>query len=49
VCKPAEESYRKSVKTVPRVPQPRKDPVYGRDGNLLALWKKARRRSKKTR
>jgi uncharacterized protein YjlB len=49
VCKPGEESYRKSVKTVARVPQPRKDPVYGRDGNLLALWKKARRRSKKTR
>jgi uncharacterized protein YjlB len=49
VCKPAEQAYRKSIKTIPRVPQPRKDPVYGRGGNLLALWKKPKRRSKKAR
>lgn len=49
VCRPAEEAYRKSVKTVPRVPQPRKDPVYGKDGNLLALWEKRRGRAKRAR
>jgi len=31
------------VKTVPRVPPPRNDPVYGKDGTLTRLWKKARR------
>jgi uncharacterized protein YjlB len=48
VCKPGEKAYEKSVKSVPRVPQPRKDPVYAKEGTLLALWKKRKGRSKKT-
>jgi hypothetical protein len=28
------------MKTVPRVAPPRRDPVYGKDGKLLGLWKK---------
>jgi uncharacterized protein YjlB len=40
VCRPTEEEFRKAVKTVSRVPPPRKDPVYGRDGKLVDLWKR---------
>jgi len=46
VCKPGEEAYRKAVKTVPRVPPPRNDPVYGKNGTLTRLWKKAKRQGK---
>ncbi|MGL9622368.1 cupin domain-containing protein [Bradyrhizobium sp. U531] len=34
------EDRPKALKTIPRVPAPRKDPVYGRQGQLLKLWKK---------
>ena len=39
VCKPTEAKFREAMKTVPRVPPPRKDPIYGKSGKLLALWK----------
>jgi uncharacterized protein YjlB len=47
LCKPTEPAFRKAIKTVPRVPPPRKDPVFGKDGKLLALWKRARTRKSK--
>jgi uncharacterized protein YjlB len=36
------EDRLKALKSIPRVPVPRKDPVYGADGPLLKLWKKAK-------
>src|SRR2546421_6519235 len=42
ICKPTEEEYRKSVKTVARVPPPPQDPVYGKKGKLLPSWKRPR-------
>jgi uncharacterized protein YjlB len=38
-CTTAEDRAR-ALKTVPKVPPPRRDPVYGAKGPLLALWKK---------
>jgi len=38
-CKTAEDRKR-ALKTIPKVAPPRKDPVYGAKGPLLALWKK---------
>jgi uncharacterized protein YjlB len=26
--------------TIPKVALPRKDPVYGRDGSLMSLWRR---------
>ena len=34
------EDRARALKTIPRVPLPRKDPVYGAAGPLLKLWKK---------
>lgn len=38
----AAEDPPKALKTIPKVPQPRKDPVYEADGPLSKLWKKAK-------
>jgi uncharacterized protein YjlB len=46
VCRTLPEEHDKAVKSVPKVPQPRKDPVYGPDGMLWRLWKKADRRKR---
>jgi uncharacterized protein YjlB len=47
LCKPSAEAYERALKTVPKVPPPRKDPVYGKDGALLRLWKRVKRTRKR--
>lgn len=36
--KPAEHAY--AVKTIPRVALPKADPIYGKDGPLMCLWRR---------
>jgi uncharacterized protein YjlB len=36
---PTPDNYRRALRTIPHVPLPESDPVYGRDGALLELWK----------
>jgi uncharacterized protein YjlB len=36
------EDRPRALKTIPKVPRPRKDPVYGSVGPLSKLWKKAK-------
>jgi uncharacterized protein YjlB len=33
------EDHAEAVRTIPRVPKPRKDPVYGEEGPLAGVWK----------
>ena len=40
VCRASPEEYARAVKTVPKVVPPRRDPIYGKDGYLLKLWKR---------
>jgi uncharacterized protein YjlB len=40
-CRTVEDRPR-ALKTIPKVPVPRKDPIYGTGGSLSKLWKKAR-------
>jgi uncharacterized protein YjlB len=50
VCGTSRAEYDKARKTVPKTPPPRRDPVYGKSGALLALWKRAKpTRAKKAR
>mgnify|MGYP003576991810 CR=1 FL=1 len=35
------EDHKQAVKTIGRVPRPRRDPVYGARGGLVSTWKKA--------
>jgi uncharacterized protein YjlB len=39
VCRPTPKEYECALRTVPKVPIPAKDPVYGKDGPLKAVWK----------
>jgi uncharacterized protein YjlB len=36
------EDRARALKRIPKVPPPRKDPVYGTGGPLLKLWKKTK-------
>lgn len=36
--RPTPEAYRKALDTIPKVPLPEMDPVYGADGPLVRLW-----------
>jgi uncharacterized protein YjlB len=38
-CKPSAEQHERALKSIPEVPLPDKDPVYGPDGPLRDLWK----------
>jgi len=50
VCGTSPEEYEKARKTVPKVAPPRRDPLHGKSGALLRLWKRATpRRAKKAR
>jgi uncharacterized protein YjlB len=37
-CEGSHEEHRKALKSIPRVPVPARDPVYGADGPLRELW-----------
>jgi uncharacterized protein YjlB len=39
ITRPTPENYRKALKTIPAVPLPESDPVQGRDGALVRLWR----------
>jgi uncharacterized protein YjlB len=49
VFRTSPEEHAKALKTVPKVPPPRRDPVYGKGGPLLRLWKRAARKKAKKR
>ena len=38
-CKPSAEQHERALKSIPEVPLPDKDPVYGAGGPLRDLWK----------
>jgi uncharacterized protein YjlB len=40
-CAPTKEDHAKARKTVPKVPRPQTDPVFGTRGALLKLWERA--------
>jgi uncharacterized protein YjlB len=42
VTRPTPENYRMALKTIPDVPLPPSDPLFGEDGPLLRLWTSAR-------
>jgi uncharacterized protein YjlB len=40
LCRASQEEHERAVRTVPKAPIPRKDPVYGSGGPLVHLWHK---------
>jgi uncharacterized protein YjlB len=40
LCRGSKHEHAKALHAIPRVPLPDQDPVFGRDGPLLALWHK---------
>jgi uncharacterized protein YjlB len=49
VFRTSPDEYKKAIKTVPKVSAPRRDPIYGKEGGVLRLWKRAPKRVKKRR
>jgi uncharacterized protein YjlB len=39
-CRASSAEHDRAVTTIPKVALPRKDPVYGRDGPLMRLWRR---------
>ena len=39
-CRASRDEHDRAIAAIPKVALPRKDPVYGRDGPLLRLWRK---------
>jgi uncharacterized protein YjlB len=44
LCRTSPAEHARAVKTVSKVPPPRRDPIYGKEGRLLKLWKRLARR-----
>jgi uncharacterized protein YjlB len=42
LCRPSSQAHELALKSIGKVPPPRKDPVYGREGSLLKLWRRFR-------
>jgi uncharacterized protein YjlB len=40
-CMPLPEHHARALKSIPKVPTPAKDPVYGRGGPLQELWRRS--------
>jgi uncharacterized protein YjlB len=38
-CRTAPEERERARRTIPKIPRPRKDPVYGLEGPLIRLWR----------
>ena len=41
VTRPTPENHAKALKSIPQVPLPQSDPVMGKDGPLMRLWKRS--------
>jgi uncharacterized protein YjlB len=39
-CRTSAAEHDRALTTIPKVALPRKDPVYGRDGPLMRLWRR---------
>ena len=40
LCRPSAKAHARALATILKVPAPRRDPVYGKEGGLLRLWKR---------
>jgi uncharacterized protein YjlB len=43
LCRGSKAEHAKALKSIPRVPCPDSDPVYGKDGPLVGLWRERSR------
>ena len=39
LCRGAKSEHDAALKTIPNVPAPKSDPVFGKDGGLVKLWR----------
>ena len=39
LCRGSKAEHAKAVETIPRVPLPETDPVFGKNGPLIRLWR----------
>jgi uncharacterized protein YjlB len=39
LCRGSKQEHGKALKTIPSVPRPKSDPVYGKTGSLIRLWR----------